>query len=65
MAKHTQTIRRQKPTNCLSVCNFHFVGFLLKGLSIEVVIELIPTRQIKINRSKMNRSHYIVYFDTS
>ena len=31
MVKHTQTIRRQKPTNCLSVFD-HFVGLALTGL---------------------------------
>ena len=31
MVKHTQIIRRQEPTNCLSVFD-HFVGFVLKGL---------------------------------
>ena len=31
MVKHTQIIRRQKPTNCLSVFD-HFVGLALKGL---------------------------------
>ena len=31
MVKHTQTIRRLLPTNCLSVFD-HFVGLLLKGL---------------------------------
>ena len=31
MVKHTQTIRRQQPTNCLSVFN-HFVALVLKGL---------------------------------
>ena len=31
MVKHTQTIHRQQPTNCLSV-SVHFVGFALKGL---------------------------------
>ena len=30
--KHTQTIRRLLPTNCLSVFD-HFVGLALKGLS--------------------------------
>ena len=29
--KHTQTIRRLLPTNCLSVFD-HFVGLALKGL---------------------------------
>ena len=32
MVKHTQTIRRLLPTNCLNVFN-HFVGLALKGLS--------------------------------
>ena len=32
MVKHTHTIRRQKPTNCLSVFD-HFAGLALKGLS--------------------------------
>ena len=31
--KHTQTIRWQKPTNCLSVFD-HFVGLALKGLKL-------------------------------
>ena len=31
MVKHTQTIRWQKPTNCLSVFD-HFMGLALKGL---------------------------------
>ena len=33
MAKHTQTIRRQKPTNCLNVFD-HFVGLALKELEL-------------------------------
>ena len=32
MVKHTQTIRRLLPTNCLSVFD-HFVGLTLKGLT--------------------------------
>ena len=32
MVKHTQRIRRQQPTNCLSVFD-HFVGFVLNLLS--------------------------------
>ena len=31
MVKHTQTIRRKKPTNCLSVSD-HFEELVLKGL---------------------------------
>ena len=32
MVKHTQTIRRQNPTNCLSVFD-HFVKLAFKGLT--------------------------------
>ena len=32
MVKHTQTIRRLLPTNCLSVFD-HFVRLVLKGLT--------------------------------
>ena len=38
MVKHTQTIRRQKPTNCLSVFD-HFVGLALKGLKVQSPIQ--------------------------
>ena len=34
MVKHTQTIRQQQPTNCLSVFDY-FVGLALKGLILE------------------------------
>ena len=34
MVKHTQTIRRLLPTNCLSVLD-HFVVLVLKGLILE------------------------------
>ena len=40
MVKHTQTIRRQQPTNCLSVSD-HFVGLVLKGLTIILIITFI------------------------
>ena len=47
MVKHTQTICRQKPANCLSVFD-QFVGLLLKGLSklfhLTQKIHLIPPR---------------------
>ena len=33
MVKHTQSIRRQQPKNCLSVSD-HFVGLALKGLNL-------------------------------
>ena len=32
MVKHTQTIRRQKPTNCLSVFDY-FAELVFKGLN--------------------------------
>ena len=38
MVKHTQTIRRLLPTNCLGVF-YHFVGLALKGLNL--ILELV------------------------
>ena len=35
MVKHTQTICRQQPPNCLSVFD-HFVGLALKGLNFPI-----------------------------
>ena len=35
MVKHSQTIRRLLPTNCLSAFD-HFVGLVLKGLKREL-----------------------------
>ena len=40
MIKHTQTIGRQKPANCLSVFD-HFVGLALKGLRHKFLIQNI------------------------
>ena len=37
MVKHTQTIRRLLPTNCLRVFN-HFVGLACKGLKGKDII---------------------------
>ena len=37
MVKHTQTVRRQQPRNCLSVFD-HFVGLVLKRLKNETKI---------------------------
>ena len=39
MIKHTQTIRWQQPTNCLSVFD-HFVGLALKGLNIVNIMNI-------------------------
>ena len=36
IVKHTQIIRRQEPTNCLSVFD-HSVGLALKGLNIRLI----------------------------
>ena len=49
MVKHTQTIRRQEPKNCLSVLD-HFVGLVLKGLSHRALFEVIPSI-VKLNSS--------------
>ena len=38
MVKHTQTICRLLPTNCLSVFN-HFVSLALKGLMFPTVLQ--------------------------
>ena len=53
MVKHIQTIRRQKPTNCLSVFD-HFVGLALKGLSVITFInvqlwQLGPETRLKLS----------------
>ena len=46
MVKHTQTIRQQKPTNCLSVTD-HFKGLALKGSRLLIeVIETIPKNPV-------------------
>ena len=37
MVKHTQTIRRQKPTDCSSVFD-HFWGLALKGLKAQTFV---------------------------
>ena len=36
---HTQTIRRQQPTICMSVFD-HFLGLALKGLKYEKILEM-------------------------
>ena len=41
MVKHTQTIRRQEPTNCLSVFDILW-GWRLKGLEV-LTLRNIPT----------------------
>ena len=47
MVKHTQSIRRQQPTNCLSVFS-HFKGLALKGLKfVEHVVILEREDRLK------------------
>ena len=46
MVKHTQAIRRQQPTNCLSVFG-HFVGLALKGL-IDAYLEPSQSSMMKL-----------------
>ena len=40
IVKHNQKIRRQQPTNCLSVFN-HFVGLALKELNTESLFSVM------------------------
>ena len=56
MVKHTQTIRRQQPTNCLSVFD-HFVGLALKGwFRINYTITIIQTLTKRILTTRSSRS---------
>ena len=57
MVKHTETIRPQKPTNCLSVFD-HFVGLALKGLRSRKLIKNASTKivyYVMNNYIKRNR----------
>ena len=44
MVKYTQTIRRQHPTNCLSVFD-HFVGLALKWVNNVNNLRFFPMQQ--------------------
>ena len=61
MVKHTEIIRGQKPTNCLSVLD-HFVGLALKGLinSVQLQLEqlLVPNLYLKVKRKTVLREIY-------
>ena len=46
MVKHTQTIRRLLPTNCLSVFD-HFVWLALKGLMSERILVIASKAVLK------------------
>ena len=51
MIKRAQTIRRQKPANCLSVFD-HFVGLVLKGFSLSLKVIFAKTlEKLKITFS--------------
>ena len=56
MVKHTQTIRRQLPKNCLSVFD-HFVELGLKGLTVKVNLLPItfPTTQLTLTYSWLTK----------
>ena len=67
IVKHTQTIRRQKPTNCLSVFG-HFVGLALKELHCQVQESMIliharsPTNILDFCRTVYIRELFIYLF---
>ena len=44
MVKDTQSIRRQKPTSCLSVFD-HFVGLTFKGLTHGLITQLLKIKE--------------------
>ena len=50
MVKHTQTVHRQQPTNCLSMFD-HFVGLALKELTY-VPFEIIRKPRLTILTGK-------------
>ena len=57
MVKHTQTIRRLWPTNCLSIFD-HFAGLVLKGLTLLTLAEII----VLFYTLQLYKFHY---FDTT
>ena len=61
MVKHTQTIRRQQPTNCLSMFD-HFVGLAVKGLKMLIAQERSSRKFLKNNLECLSFwSTYIFY----
>ena len=64
MVKHTQTIRQQKPTNCLSVFD-HFVGLALKGLKncLSTADNSLTTNALSflLPSSPTQNNHYLGY----
>ena len=64
MVKHTQTIRRQQPTNCLSVFD-HFVGLALKGLSEpfkQKKLIVLVQKKVRSNPTETNPLHVKIIF---
>ena len=54
MVKHSQTIRRQKPTNCLSLSVFdYFWGLALEGLIVLKTKHLISYDEFKFTSKKI------------
>ena len=56
MVKHTQTIRRQQPTNCLNVFD-HFVGLALEGLNNRATQNKLTQHLCEIFRTKRTTSY--------
>ena len=64
MVKYTQTICRQKPTNCLSVFD-HFVGLALKGLrrcKVSVIATVVMKHQPFPSQPRMKRKNKLKTF---
>ena len=60
MVNHIQTIRRQKPRNCLSMFD-HFIGLALKGLTTNsIFLENIYGKLLHINGFSCDFMHQIV-----
>ena len=49
MVKHTQTIRRQQPTSCLSLFDY-FVGLALERLTVYSFCKKLHLRYLVLNR---------------
>ena len=52
MVKHTQVIRRQQPSNCLSMFD-HFVGLAFKGLRNNSMEKPVNLRKIRLPKDNL------------
>ena len=52
MVKHTQVIRRQQPSNCLSMFD-HFVGLAFKGLRNNSMEKPVNFRKIRLPKDNL------------